>query len=206
MEFKVVLFVLALAGVLLVSGCTSPSATPTATPLASIEATPTATPIANASTPTPAPSETATPVPSATPTPAAAPAYTNGSPVAVSDIKINWDTTTYDGMAHQTATMAVDNVNKDNLTIGVVVLYKVSTPTTIINPDGSTQNLTNTITKRQDLGTMQWNDHEDLTFDVSHNKNVPVTITIEVQWRGGQAVVFEKTLTMADHNFGTFEF
>jgi hypothetical protein len=36
--------------------------------------------------------------------------------------------------------------------------------------------------------------------------NVPVTVTIVVQWRGGQAVVFEKTLTMADHSFGTFEF
>ncbi len=202
MEFKVILFVLAMTAVLAVSGCTSPS--PTATPQATTEATPTATPVANASTPTPAPTEAATATP--TPTPTALPAYTNGSPVAVSDIKINWDTTTYDGMAHQTATMAVDNVNKDNLTIGVVVLYKVSTPTTIINPDGSVENLTNTITKRQDLGTMQWNDHESLTFDVSHNKNVPVTITIEVQWRGGQAVVFEKTLTMADHSFGTFEF
>ncbi len=202
MEFKVILFVLAMTAVLAVSGCTSPS--PTATPQATTEATPTATPVANASTPTPAPTEAATATP--TPTPTALPAYTNGSPVAVSDIKINWDTTTYDGMAHQTATMAVDNINKDNLTIGVVVLYRVSTPTTIINPDGSTENLTNTVTKRAELGTMQWNDHESLTFDVSHNKNVPVTITIEVQWRGGQAVVFEKTLTMADHSFGTFEF
>jgi hypothetical protein len=100
----------------------------------------------------------------------------------------------------------VDNVNNETLTLDVVVLYKVTTPTTITNPDGSMQNLTNTITKRQDLGTMQWNDHKDLTFDVSHNKNVPVTVTIVVQWRGGQAVVFEKTLTMADHSFGTFEF
>ncbi len=202
MEFKVVLFVLAVTGVLLISGCTSPSATPTPTPQASIEATPTATPVANASTP----AETPTPAPAATATPTPVPAYSSGSPVAVSDIKVNWDTTTYDGMAHQTATMSVDNINKDNLTIGVVVLYKVSTPTTIINPDGSTENLTNTVTKRAELGTMQWNDHEGLTFDVSHNKNVPVTITIEVQWRGGQAVVFEKTLTMADHSFGTFEF
>jgi len=109
-------------------------------------------------------------------------------------------------MARQTATMTVDNVNKEALTLDVAVLYKVTTPTTITNPDGSVQNLTNTITKRQDLGTVQWDDHKDLAFDASHNKNVPVTVSIVVQWRGGQAVVFEKTLTMADHSFGTFEF
>jgi hypothetical protein len=124
--------------------------------------------------------------------------------VSVSNIKINWDTNGYDGMARQTATMTVDNVNNETLTLDVVVLYKVTTPTTITNPDGSIQNFT--ITKRQDLGTMQWDDSKDLTFEVSHNKNVPVTVTIVVQWRGGQAVVFEKTLTMADHSLGTFEF
>lgn len=202
MEFKVILFVLAMTGVLLVSGCTSPS--PTATPQATTEVTPTPTPIANTSTPTPAPTEAPTVTP--TPAPTALPVYANGSPVSVSNIKIDWDTNGYDGMARQTATMTVDNVNNETLTLDVVVLYKVTTPTTITNPDGSMQNLTNTITKRQDLGTMQWDDHKDLTFDVSHNKNVPVTVTIVVQWRGGQAVVFEKTLTMADHSLGTFEF
>lgn len=203
MEFKLVSIVLLIIAGLAVSGCTSSPAAPTATP----QATPTATPIVNASTPTPAPTGTPTPLPpTPTPTPTPQPVYTNGSPVSVSGIKINWDTTSYEGQARETATMTIKNANPDNLVPDVVVLYKVTTPTTVIDPDGTVHNLTNTITKRQDVGVMQWNDQKDLTFEVDHNKNNPVTISVEVQWRGGHATVFEKTLTLADHNFGTFEF
>ncbi|HTY90187.1 MAG TPA: hypothetical protein VMC84_03335 [Methanocella sp.] len=201
MEFKPVLIVLLIAAGVAAAGCSAPAATPT----------PTATPNATA-VPTPeaaaVPSETPTPAPVATPTPTPTPwpVYSNNSPVSVSNIKITWDTTGFEGQAHETATMTLNNVNKDNLVLDIVLLYKVTTPTTVIDADGTVHNLTNTITKPQNIGVMQWEDRKDVSFDVYHNKNVPATVTIVAQWRGGQATLFEKTLNMADNSFGTYEF
>jgi hypothetical protein len=203
MELKLIVIASLLTAVLALSGCTSPAATPSpsaAAPTATPVATPTFVPPAD----TPVPTPVATLVPTAAPT--AVPAYSNGSPVSVSNIKIDWDTTSYEGNAKETATMSVKNDLNDSIVLDVFVYYKVSTPTTFIDPDGTVHNLTNTITKTENLGMMQVGDHKDLSFQVSHNKNVPAVVSVTVQWRGGSAVIFEKTLEMADHSFGTFEF
>jgi hypothetical protein len=102
--------------------------------------------------------------------------------------------------------MAVKNALPDGIVFDVKVLYKVTTPATLVNADGSTENFTNTVTKTENIGIMQPGDQKTLTFDVDHHKNVPATVSVIVQWRGGQAVVFEKTLTLQDFSMGTYEF
>lgn len=205
---KLAFFCLVVAACIAVAGCTStaPSPTPTLEPAATPTpaATPVPTVIVNASTPTPEPAATPTPEPTAAATPA--PVYADGSPVSISDIRIAWDTTGFDGQARESVTMTMKNVDPDNLTLDVVVLYRVTTPITFIDPDGTVHNSTNTVTKTQSIGLVQWQDRRDISFEVSHIKNVPATISIAVQWRGGQATVFEKTIEMADHGFGTYEF
>ncbi len=185
-----------LMAVLAISGCTSPAASPTPSP------SPTEAPAA-----TPAPTVTPTPEPTATPTPTATPVpvYSNGSPVSVSQIKIDWDTTQYNDRATQTATMTVKNTLGDSIVQDVEVLYKVTTPAVFVNPDGSYENRTNTVTATQHIGLMQAGEQRDLTFQLDHTKNLPATVSVTITWRGGSAVVFNKTLEMPDHSFGTFE-
>lgn len=201
MKFGYVVIASLLVAALAISGCTSPTPTPSpsaAAPTVTPEASPSATAIVNASTPTPAPTTAPTPTP--------VPSYSNGSPVSVSDIKIDWDTTSYYGEAHQAATMTVKNAQPDGIVFDVVVLYKVSTPATLVNADGSTENFTNTVTKTENIGLMQPGDQRTITFQADHHKNVPATVSVIVQWRGGKAVVFEKTLTLQDFSMGSYEF
>jgi hypothetical protein len=198
MEFKYVIIASLLMAALALSGCTSPA--PTASPSPTAEA-PTVTPV---ETPTPVPTPEASPTPTEAPTPV--PAYTNGSPISVSNIKIDWDTTQFEGQAKETASMTVKNTLSDSILLDVVVYYKVTTPATFVNPDGSVENHTNTITKTANIGMMQAGEQKDLTFQVDHNKNVPTTVSIVVKWRDGSAVVFEKTLDLPDYSFDTYEF
>jgi hypothetical protein len=135
------------------------------------------------------------------------PEYSNNSPVSVSNIKIEWDTTQYEGQAKETASMTVKNMLNDSIVLDVVVQYKVTTPAIFANPDGSFENRTNTVTATpRNIGVMQVGEQRDVTFQVDHAKNVPATVTITVQWRGGSAVVLNKTLDLPDHSFGTCEF
>ncbi len=184
-----------------VSGCTSPA--PTASPSPSPLATAAATAL-----PTAVPPVTPTPVPTAAPTPVPTPVpvYTNSSPISASNIKIDWDTTQYEGAAKETASMTVKNTLSDAIVSDVVVSFKVTTPTTFMNPDGTIDNRTNTITKQANIGLMQAGDSKDLTFQVDHLKNVPVTVSIVIEWRGGSAIVFKKALDLPDHKFGTYKF
>jgi hypothetical protein len=138
--------------------------------------------------------------------PTAVPVYSNGSPLSISNIKVDWDTTSYEGQAKETATMTVKNTLNDTVLLDVFVYYKVTTPTTFIDPDGTVHNLTNTITKTANVGMMQVGEHRDLSFQVDHNKNVPTVVSVTVQWRGGSTVVFERDLDIPDHRFGTYEF
>lgn len=183
-----------------VSGCTSPA--PTASPSPSPLATQAATAL-----PTAVPPVTPTPVPTATPkaVPTPVPVYTNGSPISASNIKIDWDTTQYEGQAKETASMTVKSTG-DGIVSDVVVSFKVTTPTTFANPDGSVDNRTNTITKQANIGLMQAGDSKDLTFQIEHKKNVPATVSIVIEWRGGSAVVFKKVLDLPDHKYGTYNF
>jgi hypothetical protein len=197
MRSHYIVLVSLLMAAMAISGCTSPAASPSPT------AAPTATPTA-----TPAPTETPTPAPTVTPTPepTAVPEYSDGSPVSVSGIKIDWDTTQFEGRAKETATMTVKNALDEGVVLDVVVLYKVATPAMLVNPDGSVENYTNTVTSTQNIGLMQVGEQRDLTFQVDHTKNVPVTVSVTVQWRGGSAVVFNRTLELPDNSFGTLEF
>lgn len=200
MKFTYVVIASLLMAALALSGCTSPA--PTASPSPSATA-PTATPAA-----TPTPTATPSPAPTVAPTPAPTPVpvYANSSPVAVSNIRIDWDTTQYEGQAKETASMTIKNIRNDSIVLDVAVLCKVTTPTTFVDPDGTVHNLTNTITRTANIGMMQVGEQRDVAFQVDHNKNVPVTVSVTVQWRGGSAVVFEKTLNIPDHSFGTYEF
>ena len=102
--------------------------------------------------------------------------------------------------------MIVWNARNDSVVLDVAVLYKVTTPTTLVDPDGTVHNLTNTIAKAASIGLMQVGERRDVAFEVEYNKNVPVTVSITVQWRGGSSRVFERTLNLPDHSFGTYEF
>lgn len=102
--------------------------------------------------------------------------------------------------------MTVKTIANDTIVQDAVVLYNVTTPATLVNPDGSKQNFTNTISKVANLGLMQPGDSKDLTFSAEHAKNVPATITVTIKWRGGSAKVFETTLNAPDHNIGTREY
>ncbi len=177
------------------SGCTSPAPSPSPSPLPTATPEPTAVP-----TPTPEP----TPGPSAAPTPL--PEYSDGSPVSVSNIRIDWDTTQFAGQAEQTATMTVKNTLDDSLVVDVNVLYTVSTPATIVHPDGRVENFTSVNKKTAHVGLMQAGEQRDISIQVEHARGVPATVAILVQWRGGSAVLFEKTLDMPDHSYGTYEF
>lgn len=199
MKFTYVVIASLLMAALALSGCTSPA--PTASPSPSATA-PTATQAA-----TPTPTATPSPAPTVAPSPSPMPAYSNGSPVSISNIKIDWDTTQYEGQAKETVTMKVKNTLTDSVVLDVVVIYKVTMPATFANPDGSLENRTNTLTATpQNIGLMQVGEQRDVTLHIDHNKNVPVTVSVTVQWRGGSAVVFEKTLNIPDHSFGTYEF
>lgn len=199
MKFTYVVIASLLMAALALSGCTSPA--PTASPSPSATA-PTATQAA-----TPTPTATPSPAPTVAPSPSPMPAYSNGSPVSISNIKIDWDTTQYEGQAKETVTMKVKNTLTDSVVLDVVVTYKVTMPATFANPDGSLENRTNTLTATpQNIGLMQVGEQRDVTLHIDHNKNVPVTVSVTVQWRGGSAVVFEKTLNIPDHSFGTYEF
>lgn len=200
MKFTYVVIASLLMAALALSGCTSPA--PTASPSPSATA-PTATPAA-----TPTPTATPSPAPTVAPTPAPTPVpvYANSSPVAVSNIRIDWDTTQYEGQAKETASMTIKNIRNDSIVLDVAVLCKVTTPTTFVDPDGTVHNLTNTITRTANIGLMQVGEQRDVAFQVDHNKNVPVTVSVTVQWRGGSSTVFERTLNLPDHSFGTYEF
>ncbi len=176
-----------------ISGCTSPAPSPSPLPTATPEPTP-------APTPTPEP----TAVPTATPTPV--PEYSNDSPVSVSHVRIDWDTTQFSGQAKQTATMTVKNTQSDSLVVDVNVLYTVSTPATFVDADGTVHNFTNPNKKTVHVGLMQAGEQRDVSVQVEHARNVPATVTIVLQWRGGSAAVFEKTLEIPDNSFGTYEF
>ncbi|HTX44309.1 MAG TPA: hypothetical protein VMC61_06225 [Methanocella sp.] len=181
------------------AGCAVPGASPTPSP--SPSPLPTVTP-----TPTPEPTPTPAPTVAPTPAPTPWPVYSNGSPVAVSHVRVTWDTTQYEGQAKQTATITLKNVLNDGIVLDVNVIYKVTTPATVVDPDGTVHNLTNQVTRSSNIGMMDVGEQRDVTFQLDHPKNVPATISIILQWRGGSAVVLEKTVNMPDHDFGTYEF
>ncbi len=205
MKFNYLVIASLLMAAMAISGCTSPAASPS--PTAAPTATPAATPTPTA-TPTPAPTVAPTPTPrGALEHPTPVPEYSNNSPVSVSHIKVDWDTTQYEGQAKETASMTVKNIKSDSIVLDVVVKYMVTTPATFANPDGSFENRTNTVTATPVyIGLMQVGEQRDVTFQVDHKKNVPATVTVLVQWRGGSAVVFDKTLNLPDHSFDTYEF
>lgn len=198
MKFTYLVIASLLMAAMALSGCTSPAVSPLPT------ATPTAIPTA-----TPAPTATPTPAPTVAPTPAPTPVpeYSNGSPVSVSHVRIDWDTTQYEGRAKETASMTVKNMMNDSIVLDVVVQYNVATPAALINPDGSIENFTAIVKATpQNIGLMQAGEQRDVTFQVEHAKNVSATVSIIVQWRGGSAVVFNKILNLPDHSFGTYDF
>ncbi len=203
MQFKYVIVASLLLIFIAVAGCTSPS--PTASPTAGVpSATPIATTVPTAivnASPTAAPSAAPTVMPTATPRPL----YGNGTPLVVSNININWDTTGYQGMAEESATMTVSNTVPNSMVLDIEVDYLVSTPTSVIDSDGTVHNLTNTITKTYTVGMLQPGEHKDVNFQVEHNKNVPATVSIILKWRGGSAKVFENTYNWPDNNLGTEE-
>ncbi len=199
MKLTYLAFISLLVVALAISGCTFPSATPSPAPEPTVAPTP---------APTEAPTFTPTPAPAVAPTPVPTPwpAYANGSPVSVSHVKISWDTTQFTGQATHSVAMTLKNAQNDSLVPGVSVLYTVSTPMTIIDPDGTAHNQSYPVTQSKFIGLMQSGDRRDVSFQSSHARNVPVTVTITVQWKGGSSVVFEKILNMPDHSQGTYEF
>ncbi len=203
MQFKYFIVASLLLIFIAIAGCTSPSPSPTPTavaPTATPVPTPTSVPVATENpTAVPSVAPTATAMPTATPSPV----YGNGTPMTLSNININWDTTGYQGMAEESASMTVANTIPDTMVLDAEVDYLVSTPITIVNPDGTSQNLSNTITKTTYVGLLQPGDHKDVSFQVEHNKNVPATVSVVLKWRGGSAKVFEKTYNWPDHSLGT---
>jgi hypothetical protein len=184
MKLKCLLLISLLALVVAAAGCTSPtpavSPTPVATPTEQPTVAPTATP-----EPTATPVPTPTPVPSATPRPA----YGSGG-LQVSNVTINWDTSGYNSMATETATMDVKDISKDTLYESVELDYLVSTPA--VSSDGN--KYYNNITKTSFIGLLQPGDKVTRTFNVDHPMDVPVTIVVTMKWKGGSETILQKTV------------
>jgi hypothetical protein len=198
MKINFIIATLLVVFIVAIAGCTtqtpspatvSPTAVPTAienaspTPIAN--ASPSATVIANAS-PTAAPSQVAT-----------------TDKVSASGVSIDWDTT--DTMQHDVTHLRVKN-NDKNMLLNVDVIYSITTPGIIVNPDNTSyiQNQTSHMTTQ--LGNINAGDSRDLSFTSDHRKNVPAYVTITVNWREGSMVVFQGELEEPDHAVGTKTF
>jgi hypothetical protein len=196
MRINYVIASLLVVFIVAIAGCTSP------TPVTSPEATVSPTPIANAS-----PSATvianASPTATAAPSPTVTAASVAAGNISVSDISIDWDT--FDTMQHDTAHLKVKNIGQ-YMILDVDVIYTVSTPGTIVNPDNSsyTQNQTYGPVTVQ-LGRLNAGEVKDVTIQSpDHKKNVPAYITIKISTREGTTTVFEGVLdNISDHAMGT---
>lgn len=102
--------------------------------------------------------------------------------------------------------MTVRKTLNDSILLDVNVIYTVSTPMTIMDPDGTSHNTTNPLKASKFLGAMQSGEQRDVSFAIDHARGVPATISVTVQWRGGSSVVLEKTLDIPDHSFSSYEF
>lgn len=203
MRINHVLAILFTAIAILIAGCTSPSPSPSP----GISTTPSPTAIVNASpsvTVTPAPNVTLTPTPAATvmtPTPTATPSIVPGQAIIASDFSIDWDT--LDIMQHDTAHLKIKS-NASGMLLDVDVIYMVTTPTVILNPDNTTVTSNQTATNRVQIGKMSPGETKSITIQSpDHKKNVPATIQILVNWREGTRTVFETVLSVPDYSFGT---
>jgi hypothetical protein len=199
MRINFIIATLLVIFIVAIAGCTSPTpspatVSPTAVPTAIENASP--TPIANAS-----PSATA--VASATPTAIASQLATTPT-ISASDISIDWDTT--DIMQHDTVHLKVKN-NYQYMLLDVDVVYTVTTQGLIVNPDNTSyvQNQTVPAVISQ-LGAINAGEVKDVTIQSDHRKNVPAFITIQANWRGGSAIVFQGMLNVPDHALGTKTF
>jgi len=202
MEVRYALVALLLMATIAVAGCTSsspavsPTPSPSPAPAPAESVTPTAMPV----TPTPVPTQIATLAPTPWPT------YQDGSPVAVSHIKISWDMGEYLGQAEEFVSMTLINTRNDTVIPDVEVDYSVSTPAMIVNPDGTKYNSSTTVTKSDFIGMLEPSEQRNITFQVDHSQNMPATVSITLKWRGGSANVFEQSLNMPEYQSGTFEF
>ena len=203
MDAKYALVALSLMAVIAVAGCisSSPSVSPTISPSV-VQA-----PIASV-TPTPTPVPTPMPLPTSisTTVPTPLPVYQDGAPVAATNIKISWDTAAYLGPAEEFVSMTVVNELNNSVLTDVEVDYSASTPTVIVNPDGTKYNSTATASASDFLGLMEPSEQRNITFQVDHSLNMPVTVSITLKWNGGSAQVLEQTLNMPASQSGTFQF
>ena len=203
MKVKYALVALLLMAAITVAGCTSssPLVSPTISPSV-VQA-----PIASV-TPTPTPVPTPMPLPTSisTTVPTPLPVYQDGAPVAATNIKISWDTAAYLGPAEEFVSMTVVNELNNSVLTDVEVDYSASTPTVIVNPDGTKYNSTATASASDFLGLMEPSEQRNITFQVDHSLNMPVTVSITLKWNGGSAQVLEQTLNMPASQSGTFQF
>jgi hypothetical protein len=205
MRMNFIIATLLVVFIVAISGCTSPAPTvvsPTAVPTAIENASP--TPIANAS-PSVTEIANASPTATATATPSPSVVSAAANKLAVSGFSIDWDTT--DTMQHDTAHLTVKNVDK-YMILDVDVIYTVTTPGTIVNPDNTsyTQNQTSGPVTIQ-LGRMNAGDVKDVTIQSpDHKKNVPAYVTIKISTRDGTTTVFQGVLDVPDHAVGTKTF
>ncbi|MCD1293766.1 hypothetical protein CUJ83_01990 [Methanocella sp. CWC-04] len=191
-----ILLAIFMVAAIAVSGCT----TPETSPAPSITATPTVEP-----TPEPTPEATPEPTPEATPSPTPAPTPVPGNDfVEAKDVKIQWDTT--EQLQYDKIDLVIKNIHKDQILLDVNVVYSITTPTTITNPDGTTQSSTMTKNFTKPLGAMVPGEEKSVHIETSGHLKVPTGVAIYVNWRGGSEKVFETVVDVPDMNFGELTF
>ncbi len=191
MRMNFMLVTLLIAAILAISGCTSPSPTPSPSAIVSPTSTPTA--VANAS-----PTSTVTAIPSAFPTPPVlAPSLGN---LTVSGISIDWDTT--DILQHDIAHLSLQNMG-GTVIEDVNVAYTVATPVTLVNPDGTSSVSNQTATASVYVGKMSPTEVKNVTIQSpDHMKNTTVFVNILVSWKGGQGTALQTSLSAPSGKIG----
>lgn len=191
MRMNFILVTLLIAAILAISGCTSPSPTPSPSAIVSPTSTPTA--IANAS-----PTSAVTATPSAVPTP---PVLTTAlGNLTVSGISIDWDTT--DILQHDIAHLSLQNMG-GTVIEDVNVAYTVATPVTLVNPDGTSSVSNQTATASVYVGKMSPTEVKNVTIQSpDHMKNTTVFVNILVSWKGGQGTALQTSLSAPSGKIG----
>ncbi|HEY3421829.1 MAG TPA: hypothetical protein VGK13_01630 [Methanocellaceae archaeon] len=203
MNVKYIFFALLIAAGIAISGCTSPPPSATVSPTVlppTTSSLPTSVPNATPAVPT-------APVTNVTPTVTVAPPVSSGTAstrvgnLTVSGVSIDWDT--MDALQHDTAHVTLQSVDPSVIQ-DVTVNLTVSTPSTLVNPDGTSSVVSQPIVSSVYLGKMSPNETKTVTLPtIDHAKNVPATATIKILWKGGDGNILQTTLSPPDYRMGT---
>jgi hypothetical protein len=192
MRMNYLLVTLLIAAILAISGCTSPSPTPSPSAIVSPTMAPTSV-------------ATLTPTPAVTAVPSAVPAITaTVGNITASGISIDWDTT--DILQHDVAHISLQNIG-GTVIEDVNVAYTVVTPITIVDSYNAPTTSNQSKTASVYVGKMSPTEVKNVTIQSpDHMKNVTSAILINVSWKGGEGTVLQAGLTVPDGKLGTQTF